>query len=74
YIRHHYSKTHSLPAVFIWPILITVVLSLILQDVNVYHLWLWTLLAVGLHVFVDIFNAYGTQAIRPFSKKLVALG
>ena len=27
-----------------------------------------------LHVFVDIFNAYGTQALRPFSKKWVALG
>lgn len=31
-------------------------------------------LAVALHVFVDIFNAYGTQAIRPFSRKWVALG
>ena len=38
------------------------------------HLWLWTQLAVFLHVFVDIFNAYGTQALRPFSKKWVALG
>jgi len=45
-----------------------------LQDVNVLHLWLWTFLAVALHVFVDIFNAYGTQAIRPFSRKWVALG
>lgn len=32
------------------------------------------ILAVALHVFVDIFNAYGTQAIRPFSRKWVALG
>ena len=42
YIRHHRGITHSLPAVAIWPILITIVLSLILQDVNVLHLWLWT--------------------------------
>ena len=27
-----------------------------------------------LHVFVDIFNAYGTQALRPFSHKWIALG
>src|SRR5699024_11361618 len=28
----------------------------------------------GLHVFVDIFNAYGTQAGRPFTNKWIALG
>lgn len=32
------------------------------------------LLAVFVHVFVDIFNSYGTQALRPFSRKWVALG
>lgn len=74
YIRHHRGITHSLPAVALWPILITTVLSFIFQDANVLHLWLWTFLAVALHVFVDIFNAYGTQAIRPFSRKWVALG
>ncbi len=74
YIRHHRGITHSLPAVAIWPILITLVLAFIIQDANVFHLWLWTFLAVALHVFVDIFNAYGTQAIRPFSRKWVALG
>ncbi|GLC90301.1 metal-dependent hydrolase [Lysinibacillus piscis] len=74
YIRHHRGITHSLPAVALWPVLITFVLSLIFQDANVLHLWLWTFLAVALHVFVDIFNAYGTQAIRPISKKWVALG
>ena len=31
-------------------------------------------LAVFLHVFVDIFNSYGTQALRPFSNKWVAIG
>lgn len=74
YIRHHRGITHSIPAVLLWPIGITVVLSLIFQEANVLHLWLWTFLAVFLHVFVDIFNAYGTQALRPFSRKWVALG
>lgn len=27
-----------------------------------------------MHVFVDIFNAYGTQALRPFTHKWIALG
>lgn len=74
YIRHHRGITHSIPAVLLWPIAITAILSLIFQDANTLHLWLWTFLAVFLHVFVDIFNAYGTQAFRPFSKKWVALG
>lgn len=74
YIRHHRGITHSVPALLLWPIIITVGLSIIVPDVNILHLWLWTFLAVFLHIFVDIFNAYGTQAFRPFSKKWVALG
>lgn len=74
YIRHHRGITHSIPAVILWPLAITGLLSLIVPDANAFHIWLWTFLAVFLHVFVDIFNAYGTQALRPFSKKWVALG
>ncbi|MCK1997671.1 inner membrane protein [Paenisporosarcina quisquiliarum] len=74
YIRHHRGITHSIPAVILWPILIAGVLWLILPEANLLHLWLWTFLAVFVHVFVDIFNSYGTQALRPFSRKWVALG
>ena len=74
YIRHHRGITHSIPAVILWPLLISGVLWLIIPEANLLHLWLWTFLAVFLHVFVDIFNAYGTQALRPFSRKWVALG
>lgn len=74
YIRNHRGITHSIPAVLLWPILITAVLSLFIPGVNLVHLWLWTFLAVFLHVFVDIFNAYGTQALYPIKKKWIALG
>lgn len=74
YIRHHRGITHSIPAVILWPLLIVGFLSFILPNANLFHVWLWTQLAVFIHVFVDIFNAYGTQALRPFSKKWVALG
>ena len=43
------------------------------SDAPYLHLLLWSFIAVFLHVFVDIFNAYGTQALRPFTK-WVALG
>lgn len=74
YIRNHRGATHSIPAVLLWPLLITGVLFLLFEDANVLHLWLWSQIAVFLHVFVDIFNAYGTQALRPFSSRWVALG
>ncbi|WP_066056395.1 metal-dependent hydrolase [Robertmurraya korlensis] len=74
YIRNHRGITHSIPAVLLWPLAITAVIYPIFPDANLLHLWLWTFFAVFLHVFVDIFNAYGTQALRPFSSKWVALG
>lgn len=74
YIKHHRGITHSIPAVLLWPIVLASLLQLLLPAANFLHVWAWTFLAVFLHVFVDIFNAYGTQALRPFSKHWVALG
>lgn len=74
YIRNHRGATHSIPAVILWPLLITGILALVFPGSDVLHLWLWSQIAVFLHVFVDIFNAYGTQALRPFSSKWIALG
>ncbi len=74
YIRHHRGITHSIPAVLLWPLIITILLSLLIPGSSFMHVWAWTFLAVFLHVFVDIFNAYGTQALRPFSRQWVAIG
>jgi inner membrane protein len=74
YIRNHRGITHSIPAVILWPLVILAVVYPFFPDANLLHLWMWTFFAVFLHVFVDIFNAYGTQALRPFSSKWVALG
>lgn len=74
YIRNHRGLTHSIPAVLIWTLLISGVISLMVSGSDWLHLLLWTFIAVFLHVFVDIFNAYGTQALRPFSNRWIALG
>ncbi|MBM7601943.1 inner membrane protein [Virgibacillus halotolerans] len=74
YIRNHRGLTHSLPAVITWGLLIAGIIHLFAPQVNLLHLWMWTFLAVIIHVFVDIFNAYGTQAYRPFSNKWIAHG
>lgn len=74
YIRNHRGITHSIPAVLLWPVLIIGAIYCFYPTVNLFHLWIWTFIAVALHVFVDIFNAYGTQALRPFTKRWVAFG
>lgn len=74
YIRNHRGITHSIPAVLLWGVLIASIIYLFVPEISFVHLWGWTFFAVIVHVFVDIFNAYGTQSIRPFSHKWVALG
>jgi inner membrane protein len=74
YIRNHRGLTHSLPALVIWPLLLFGAISLFVPEADNGKLLLWTAIAVFLHVFVDIFNAYGTQALYPVSKKWIALG
>ncbi|WP_284141577.1 MULTISPECIES: metal-dependent hydrolase [unclassified Virgibacillus] len=74
YIRHHRGITHSLPAIIFWGLFISGMIHLFVPEVNYLHLWAWTFLAVIIHVLVDIPNAYGTQAYRPFSNRWVAYG
>ncbi|MBM7553843.1 metal-dependent hydrolase [Thalassobacillus pellis] len=74
YIRHHRGITHSIPAVIFWGLSIAGIIHAFTADVSFLHLWLWTFLAVICHVFVDVFNAYGTQAYRPFTRRWVAYG
>ncbi|WP_017728959.1 metal-dependent hydrolase [Halalkalibacterium ligniniphilum] len=74
YIRNHRGITHSIPALFLWPLLISGSLLLFFPEASFATLLLWSFIAVFLHVFVDIFNAYGTQALRPITKRWVALG
>ena len=74
YIRNHRGITHSIPAVFIWPLLIATGIFFLTPETHFFTILLWSFIAVFLHVFVDIFNAYGTQALRPLSHKWMALG
>ena len=74
YIKNHRGVTHSTPFWFIWATIISLFIYAIIPDISFAHLWLWTFLAVFIHVFVDIFNAYGTKAFAPFKKKWIALG
>jgi len=73
YIKHHRGISHSLPAILLWPTIISIAISQFYQNVSMSHLWFWTFSAVFLHIFLDLFNAYGTQVFRPITKKWIAL-
>lgn len=74
YLRHHRGITHSIPLVLFWGWFISSLIYLAVPNLSYGPIYRWTALAVVIHVFVDIFNAYGTQALRPFSNKWIALG
>ncbi|MDB5054793.1 MAG: hydrolase [Bacilli bacterium] len=74
YVRHHRGLTHSLPALFIWPAVISLPIALLSGVMNhLTTLYFWTFIAVAFHVLLDLFNAYGVQCFRPISNKWVHL-
>ncbi|MBW7474389.1 metal-dependent hydrolase [Paenibacillus oenotherae] len=73
YIRNHRGASHSLPAIAIWTLLISFLLQMGFGFALPWlHLIGWVLLAVVVHVFTDLFNTYGTQAMRPFTDKWIS--
>ncbi|MGG1517503.1 metal-dependent hydrolase [Paenibacillus oryzisoli] len=72
YIRNHRGRSHSLPALPLWTLLITGALALFFHGIPLLHLAMWVGLAVCFHVFTDCFNTYGTQAVRPFTEKWIS--
>lgn len=74
YMRHHRGITHSLPALLAWPALISLALTLAYQTwAWLPHLYLWSFLAVAIHVGLDLLNVYGVQSMRPIHKKWLHL-
>ncbi|MBY6038194.1 metal-dependent hydrolase [Fictibacillus nanhaiensis] len=72
YFRNHRGWSHSLPALPLWGLAISGIIHPFFPDSSFLHLFLWTFLAVILHVGFDLFNVYGTQSLKPFSSKWVS--
>ncbi len=72
YVRNHRGASHSIPALLLYAMIIPFVISLLFVDINMTHLFLWTGIALGIHVLTDLLNGYGTQAFRPFSNAWVS--
>ncbi|MEH7494105.1 metal-dependent hydrolase [Neobacillus niacini] len=73
YYQNHRGLSHSLPVIPLWSILTTAAILPFFPGSSIFHLFFWILLAVTLHVLLDIFNVNGTQALRPFSAKWLSL-
>jgi inner membrane protein len=72
YIRNHRALSHSLLALPLWSIAVSGIIYSFFPSSSFLHLFLWTFIAVILHVFFDLFNVHGTQVLLPFSKKWIA--
>ncbi|WEK53442.1 MAG: metal-dependent hydrolase [Candidatus Cohnella colombiensis] len=72
YIKNHRGLSHCLPAILGWTALITACLALIFRGLSWWHIGFWVLIAVIVHVLVDLFNPFGTQAFRPLSRRWVS--
>lgn len=72
YIKNHRGLSHSLPAVALWTLGITGLLKLGFGQLPIGHVLLWVFIAVAFHVFTDVFNTYGTQALRPITNKWIS--
>jgi inner membrane protein len=72
YIRKHRGFSHSLPMLILWPLLLTVGITLLIPQASFAHCLIWSFAAVFIHIFIDLFNTYGTQALRPISNKWVS--
>lgn len=74
YLRVHRGITHSLPAPLVWAIAIGWPSAILFgQMAHVGLIVLWTLLAVLFHIGLDLFNGYGVQCLRPFSRRWLHL-
>ncbi|WP_051633537.1 metal-dependent hydrolase [Bacillus sp. UNC41MFS5] len=72
YIRNHRALSHSFLALPLWSIAVSGIIYSFFPAASFLHLFLWTFIAVILHVFFDLFNVHGTQVLLPFSKKWIA--
>lgn len=73
YFRNHRGWSHSLPAIPIWGLAAASLIYPFFQGTSFTHLLFWTVLAVVLHVLLDVFNVNGTKALLPISSRWISL-
>ena len=72
YLKHHRGFSHSLLFSPIYAALIAFSVNLFVPKTSFSHLFLVSFLSLGLHLFLDLLNAYGTKLLWPLSHQRFA--
>lgn len=74
YIRNHRGLTHTLPAPLVWAPVIGLPIAWLFGVMEwSWIVMLWAFIAVCFHITLDLFNAYGVQCARPFTRRWLHL-
>lgn len=69
YLKWHRGFTHSIPGLLLQNIAITSLLKYIFRSSSIIEIFIWTLLGLSSHIFLDVLNSYGIR-LWPQAKKV----
>lgn len=72
YLKHHRGFSHSVLLSPFYAALIALVVKIFVPQTQFLHLFLVSFLSLGLHLFLDLLNAYGTKLLWPISNQRFA--
>lgn len=72
YLKHHRGMTHSVPFLALFSVIITSALYFMFPEMNVFTVFIFTLLGAISHTVFDILNSYGAMLLKK-KKKLSLL-
>ncbi|KJS83521.1 MAG: hypothetical protein JM58_12575 [Peptococcaceae bacterium BICA1-8] len=72
YLKHHRGFSHSLLLAPLYAGLIAGGVKIFAPQTSYWHLFLVSFLSLGLHLFFDLLNAYGTKLLWPISNRRFA--
>jgi len=73
YLLNHRGITHSVPAIFLFAGLLTIIARIIYPKSDSRTVFLLSSGCLSLHVLFDLFTSWGTQFLTPFSNKYFSL-
>lgn len=72
YLKHHRGFSHSVLLSPIYAGVIALLIKLFVPQTSFSYLFLVSFLSIGLHLFLDLLNAYGTKLLWPLSNQRFA--
>jgi inner membrane protein len=73
YLKYHRTFTHTLPIMIISSGILTIFLKYFYPLAVWQPVFIWSLIAMLIHVLMDLTTSYGTKALWPLNKNMLAL-